>query len=96
MAKLQIIATLIIKEEYIKELNEVFRFVVAESRKEEGNVSYELYQDIKNPLKFLFLETWKSQEAINKHNLSPHFKKFTGEIKNKIDILQVDIIKKIY
>lgn len=96
MTELKIVATLIIKNGYNREFEEILHFIADESRKESGNISYEIHQDIKNPLKFIILETWKSQEAINEHNLTLHFKKFTDSIKNKIDMLQIDIIKKIY
>jgi len=47
--------------------------LVIESRKESGNISYSLYQDIHNPEILTFIETWKDQAAIDAHNQSPHF-----------------------
>jgi quinol monooxygenase YgiN len=54
-----------------------------------------LHQDINNPLKYIILEVWKSQEAIDEHNESVHFKSFVSLINGKIDGLTVDVVKRI-
>jgi quinol monooxygenase YgiN len=96
MTELKIVATIVAKSSFQSELEKVFRKVVDETRKETGNVSYELHQDIQNPLKYVILENWKSQAAIDSHNESPHFKDFLDGIDGKTDSLTVEIIKKIY
>ncbi|KAA6304954.1 hypothetical protein EZS27_043395, partial [termite gut metagenome] len=68
MTELKIIATVVVKSSFQNEMEKVFRTVVDETRKEAGNISYELHQDIQNPLKYTILEVWKSQDAIDKHN----------------------------
>ncbi len=96
MKELKIVATIIVKEEFKEELLPVFHQVVDETRKEEGNISYELHQDVNNPLKFIFLEVWKSQEAIDSHNISAHFRAFAKAIRKKTDALTIDVMEKIY
>ena len=96
MTELKIIATILVKKEFKEELIPVFQTVVNETRKEEGNISYELHQDIKNPLKFIILEVWESQEAIDIHNASTHFQNFVKAVENKLDDLSIDVIEKIY
>lgn len=96
MEKLNIVANIVVGEEFREELIPVFKKVVDETRKEAGNISYDLHQDVKNPLKFVILEAWKSQDAINEHNASKHFNEFAKAIENKIDSLTIDVIEKIY
>lgn len=96
MTELKIVAVVVAKAEYQKELEKVFHDVVDGTHTEEGNISYELHQDIKNPLKYTFIEVWKSQAAIDSHNESAHFKAFVSGIEGKIDSLAVDVMKKIY
>jgi quinol monooxygenase YgiN len=96
MAELKIVATIVAKPQFQDELLKVFHAVVDETRKEDGNVSYELHQDINNPLKYIILEVWKSQDAINLHNESAHFKAFVAAVEGKTDSLTVEIIKKVY
>lgn len=96
MAELKIVATIIIKSEYKEEVLNAFHNVVNATRKEEGNISYDLHQNIVNPLEFTILEIWKSQETIDLHNASTHFDEFKKAIDGKIEGLKVDIIEKIY
>ncbi|MFV0310422.1 MAG: putative quinol monooxygenase [Dysgonomonas sp.] len=96
MMELKIVAVIVVKAAYKEELEKVFHTVVDETRKETGNVSYDLHQDCKDPLKYTILEVWKSQAAIDEHNTSAHFKAFVAAIEGKIESLTVDIIKKIY
>lgn len=96
MNELKIVATVIVNKEFENELLTVFRNLVDETRKEEGNISYDLHKDLKNPLKYIILERWKSQEAIDLHNDTKHYKSFAGSLKGKIESLNVDIIQKVY
>lgn len=96
MMELKIVAAIVVKEAYQSELEKVFYTIVDETHKEPGNISYELHQDISNPLKYTFLEVWKSQDAIDQHNASAHFKAFVNAIEGKVESLTVDVIKKIY
>ncbi len=94
--ELKIVAVIVVKATYQEELEKVFRAVVDETRKEAGNVSYDLHQDCKDPLKYTILEVWKSQAAIDEHNASAHFKAFVDGIDGKVESLTVDVIKQIY
>lgn len=96
MSQLSIVAAIVVKDSYKDELEKVFRNLVDHTRKEEGNVSYDLHQDVKNPLKYTIIEVWKSQDDINKHNDTPHFKEFLTAIEGKVDSVNIDVIKKIY
>lgn len=68
--------------------------VVAGSRAEEGCVYYELGKS-STPLTYAFIEVWKSQEAIDIHNETAHFKAFVEAINGKAD-LNVCITKKLH
>ncbi|MFV0417562.1 MAG: putative quinol monooxygenase [Dysgonomonas sp.] len=96
MTELKIVAVIVVKATYQNELEKEFHTIVDETRKEPGNVSYDLHQDTSNPLKYTILEVWKSQTAIDEHNASAHFKAFVSAIEGKVEGLTVDIIKKIY
>jgi quinol monooxygenase YgiN len=96
MTELKIVAVIAVKAEFRDELEKVFRQVVDETRKESGNVSYDLHRDVNNPLKYTILEVWKSQAAIDSHNNSDHFRAFAEAIDGKVDSLTVDVIEKVY
>jgi len=96
MNELKIVATIVVKEEYKDELLVALKKVVDETRKEPGNISYELHEDTTNLLKYVILEVWKSAEVIDLHNESIHFGEFKKAIDGKIDSLTIDVIRKVY
>jgi quinol monooxygenase YgiN len=51
-----------------------------ETRKEQGCISYELFQDINNQNIFSFIETWENQDALDIHLKSAHFHKIVREM----------------
>ena len=54
------------------ELMAVCLGLIEPTRKEEGCISYELYQDVTNPGRFTFIENWQSKEHLDVHMKSPH------------------------
>lgn len=89
MKELKIIATIVAKAECDKEVYASLLKVVEGTRTESGNISYVLHRDINAPLKYVMLEHWSSQDAINLHNSSDHFQTFVKEIDGKIDSIDV-------
>ncbi|MDR2713788.1 MAG: antibiotic biosynthesis monooxygenase [Clostridiales bacterium] len=55
---------------------------VEATRQENGNNFYTLYTDSFDPLKFVVVEEWESQSALDAHMQTPHFITFGGEIEN--------------
>lgn len=51
-----------------------------ETRKEQGCISYELFQDINNQNIFSFIEAWENQDALDMHMKSAHFQKIVPEM----------------
>lgn len=94
--ELKIIAVITVKEEYKDELLSILHTLVDSTREEDGNVSYDLHQNISYPLEYTIIEVWKSQEAIDLHNASQHFNNFVKSIEGKTNNLKIDIIRKIY
>ncbi|KAA6336118.1 putative monooxygenase YcnE [termite gut metagenome] len=89
---LTIVAHVTVLPEFKDELLNAFQTIVAETRKEAGNISYGLYEDTSDSLKFTFVEVWKSQADIDAHNASAHFQTFVKQIEGKAS-LDVYILK---
>lgn len=80
---IRIIARSTIKEGKREEFLSLVKELVEKSRAEEGNVYYDLCEDINNPNVLTFIEAWKDQNAIQIHNASEHFTRIvpqTGEL----------------
>jgi quinol monooxygenase YgiN len=66
--------TFIAKEGKEKELKELLVAMVEPSKKEKGAVLYNIFQYKENPRKFMAVETWESESALDGHKASPHYK----------------------
>lgn len=71
-----IVARNIIRDGKREAFLEAVRPLIAASRSEEGNIAYDLYEDINEENAFCFIEKWKDLEAIAAHNASPHFREW--------------------
>ncbi|OAT18260.1 putative quinol monooxygenase [Proteus myxofaciens] len=95
MSEVRIVATMVAKEQYKDTVCNALKAVVTPSREEAGNTSYELHQDVSHDDTYVFFEVWKSQQAVDEHNNSEHFKKLLSQIDGKLDVLDIKILKKI-
>ena len=68
-----IVAKKLIKQGKLEEFKALAEKLINESRKEEGCIAYNLYEDINNPYILTFIEEWKSEEDIKLHNITEHF-----------------------
>ena len=50
--------------------------LIAASRAEKGCLSYEFVQSKEDPTRFFIVEEWESDEIVQKHFETPHFKRF--------------------
>lgn len=94
--ELKIIAIMKVKPENIEALKPIFQTIVTASQEEEGCIAYNLCQDINDSTKFVMVEEWKSQAAIDFHNNTDHFKTFKAATADLIESMDVSIIKLVY
>ncbi|CAB1262834.1 putative quinol monooxygenase [Clostridium sp. MT-14] len=59
------------KEKYLKLAKEL----IEKSRKENGCISYKIFEEINDSSILTFMEQWKNARAIQEHNNSEHFKR---------------------
>lgn len=65
-----------VKPEKIDAYLEATQSMIEQSRAEEGNISYTLYQHPSEKTQFIVFEEWKDQAAIDFHFNAEHFKAF--------------------
>lgn len=78
---IKIVADHFVKEESIDRFMELARELVNESRKETGNISYQLCQHRVDMLHFTFIEEWQDNNAIKAHNSSIHFSRIVPQLR---------------
>ena len=70
---IHILASFKVKNDKLSDFIKLCNELIEESRKEEGCLSYHLQQNTERENYLVFVEEWKSNEAIEKHNSSEHF-----------------------
>ena len=81
--QINVIAIFISKPENIDETKKLLSSMLGPCRKIPGCLDYHAFQDDNNHNKFLFVETWASQDAVDAHLKSDYF----VNIRSKIEIL---------
>jgi quinol monooxygenase YgiN len=71
-----VVATLTIKPEMRAELIAAAKACIAETRKEAGNIAYDLHESVTDPTKLVFVEQWDNAEALGPHGKADHMKAF--------------------
>lgn len=69
-------ANLQIQPEQEQTFLEETKILLAATRAEEGNISYELKKSTEQDYHYTMVEVWKDLEATTIHNTSEHFKAF--------------------
>ncbi len=65
--------TFIAKEGSEAKMKELLAAMVKPSKAEEGCVFYEIVQYKENPRKFMAVETWEDEDALDGHRASSHY-----------------------
>ncbi len=66
--------TFIAKKGAEEKMKELLSAMVKPSKAEDGCIFYEIFQYEKNPRKFMAVETWRDEAALEGHKNSPHYK----------------------
>jgi quinol monooxygenase YgiN len=76
----KVVAKSEIKDVQIEAYNKLAAELARETRKEEGCVSYELFQDVEHHNIFTFIEAWVNQDALDRHMKSAHFQRIVPQM----------------
>jgi quinol monooxygenase YgiN len=71
-----VVATLTVRPETRAELIAAANLSIAETRKEAGNIAYDMHESVTDPAKLVFVEQWDNVEALAAHGKSAHMKAF--------------------
>ena len=70
---LKIVAKCRVNETDLATFKQYAADLITQTQQESGNISYTLYEDIKNPSILTFIEEWQDQKALDTHSSSKHF-----------------------
>ncbi len=69
-----------VKEGADKQFEAAFAKAIPASRKEKGNLAYDLNRDTQDPSRYLVYERWKDLPALEAHLKTPHLKALLAEL----------------
>jgi quinol monooxygenase YgiN len=81
---MMIIAKVKVKPDKVKAFTEAAKEIIEKSNKEAGCKFYQLYQDPYENTKFIFVEEYKNQAAVDAHFASDYFKTFGPKIADMV------------
>jgi quinol monooxygenase YgiN len=79
MPEVAVVAIFVAKPGKEEELRQVLEANVEPTRKERGALQYDLHRDNEEPRRFIFVERWESQEALDEHGKSTHIQTFRAK-----------------
>jgi quinol monooxygenase YgiN len=71
-----VVATLTVKPETRAEFIAGAAACIKETRKEAGNIAYDLHESVTDPARMVFVEQWENAEALVPHRAAEHMKAF--------------------
>lgn len=83
-SKMMIVAKLTVKPDKAKNFIEAAKDIIAKSNAEEGCVYYQLFQDPYDNTKFVFVEEYKNQAAVDAHFAAEYFNAFGPKISDML------------
>ncbi|QES88130.1 putative quinol monooxygenase [Rhizosphaericola mali] len=92
MKTLKIVAKFVVTPETKQTIIDAVLKCQGPSRAEEGNNYYDLTESVEDENVVVILEEWKSQEAIDFHNSTEHFKELIASVTGKADVT-IDVLK---
>ncbi len=97
MSELFVVVGLKAKPDKEDKLRRDLSVLVEPSRKEDGNISYDLFEDQNEPGLFVFVEEWSSTDARKKHHeCSSHIQNFhAGGVSNVDTTRFAHILKRV-
>jgi quinol monooxygenase YgiN len=92
-----VVATNYIKEDKIDDMINIAKELVEETRKEDGCITYNLFQDSEDKGTFTFVEEWTSKEHLDAHMQTEHFTRIVPKIKELCRAEgKISVLNKVY
>ena len=95
MTEVRVIARAVARKGKENQLRALLQGMLVPTRAEQGCESYEVYES-DSAGRFYFDETWKSQAALDKHTLTPHYKHLEQAVGKLLEEpFEVNILKRV-
>ncbi|MDF2544452.1 MAG: antibiotic biosynthesis monooxygenase [Herbinix sp.] len=93
---IKVVAKNKVMDDKIEHVIKLYEELVIETRKEVGCITYDLFQDVKDPSVVTMIEEWESQEKLDAHMITEHFKKIVPMVGEFVLQGEVNIYQQVY
>lgn len=90
--EIRIIADIVATEGFEEELKTQLLDLADKSQSEVGCKTYTVHSDVTSPSRFFIYEIWETNDCLEKHENSPHFKHFIKSSEDTLSEIQVHLI----
>lgn len=95
MSELTLIATVVAKSESVDAVRKELGRLVEPTRKEPGCLQYLFHQDKADPATFVFFELWESEEHLQRHTESAHFRRCREATEDLIEATELQKLTRL-
>lgn len=95
MSEIAVVATFVAKPGQEEKLKEALQGLVGPTLKEPGALQYDLHRDLKEPRRFVFVERWASQAALEAHGKAPHIEAHRRNSPALIEAGEIHVLAKL-
>ncbi|BDH45265.1 antibiotic biosynthesis monooxygenase [Salmonella enterica subsp. enterica serovar Choleraesuis] len=89
MSEVKVVALIVAQPDKRDAVGKAVRAMVKPSREEPGCLQYDLHEEEGRPGAFVFIERWKSAQALEEHMAMPYHDAFLAELQGKLESLEV-------
>ena len=95
MQRVTIVARIKAKRKYAERVKQELAGLIAPTRREQGCLTYDLYQNVDDRSLFLFHEIWESQALLEEHWKSDHLKVYRQATEEMIEEREISVLGSI-
>ena len=93
---IKVVAKNKIKEDKLETVLGLYQELVQETRKEEGCILYELFQDIDDSTVLTMIEEWEDKASLDRHMKTEHFMRIVPMVGEHVTERALNIYHKVY
>jgi len=93
---IKVVAKNKVMNDKLETILKLYEELVRETRKEEGCILYELFQDMEDPSVLTMIEEWEDKASLDKHMKTEHFMRIVPMVGEFVTDKSLNIYNKVF
>lgn len=93
---IKVVAKSKVKSEKLETVLALYEELVSDTRKEDGCIVYELYQDVQDATVVTMIEEWEDQASLDRHMKTEHFLRIVPMVGEHVMESSLNIYHKVF